>query len=211
MHLKTAPVIALKRLANASEGVIEGLASTFDVDRQGDRIMPGAFARSIAAFDAGELVVPLLLDHLTAIGSVKELEETSEGLRCVGQLALGNDEALRVFELAKAGPVPLSVHFTMKPDDYRMLEGERVITGLDLVEISVATIAANPAAATTSVKRADWSEIEHVLRDRRGLSARAAKRFVAEGRRTLSAAPDTHDDDQTIAAAILAAAQSIKT
>jgi HK97 family phage prohead protease len=215
--VKTLPTIALKRLANASQGVLEGVAALYDVlDRQNDMLLPGAFDESIEAFDAGELVLPLLLDHALAIGSITGLRDSPGGLIVTAQLALGTDEAARVFELAKAGTVPLSPAFTMDDGDYTIQpDGVRVISRASLFEISAVSVGAIPGAGTTSVKRlatagGEWRDLEEFLRARCNLSARGARRFVSVGRKSLL--EELRPDDQTaIAEAILAAAQTLKT
>jgi hypothetical protein len=216
VYLKAAPTIALKRLAKASAGVIEGLAATYGtVDRQNDLVLPGAFADSIEAFANGELVLPLLLDHITPIGSVTELRDTPDGLCVTAQLALGTDEATRVFELAKAGPVPLSVAFTLDEDDFTFrADGVREISAAGLFEVSAVATAANAQAGTTGVKSfahplGDWRETERLLRTQHSLSARAARRFVAVGRKALG--DGTQDDQLDVVDAILAAARYIST
>lgn len=209
----TSPAIALKRLARADAGELEGLASAYGtLDRHGDVVLPGAFSASIEAFAAGALVLPLLLEHVTPIGSVIELRDAPGGLIVRAQLALGTAEAARVFELAKAGAVPLSVAFTI-PDGAGVLrpDGVREISRADLFEVSVVAIAANPATATTGVKSFSWRELEDVLRQRGGLSARQAKRFVAEGRRAVGDATDEPEtlipNHDAIAAALAATAR----
>jgi HK97 family phage prohead protease len=216
VYLKAAPTIALKRLAKADQGVIEGLAATYGaVDRQGDTLLAGAFADSIEAFAAGELVLPLLLDHCMPIGSVTSLSDSAAGLSVTAQLALGTDEAARVFELAKAGAVPLSVAFTLDDDDFTLgPAGGRVIATADLFEISVVATAANAQAGTTGVKSfahplGDWRETERLLRTQHSLSARAARRFVAVGRKALG--DGAQDDQLDVVDAILAAARYIST
>lgn len=60
--------------------VIEGYASTWDTDRQGERFVPGGFRDCIKAFlDAGG---PLMYQHKDGeqLGQVEHLEERAKGL-----------------------------------------------------------------------------------------------------------------------------------
>ena len=73
-------------------GTVEAIVSVFgNVDYAGDRILPGAFAKTLAEFEANGKNIPFVWSHdydvpESYIGKVIEAEETSEGLRVKAQL-----------------------------------------------------------------------------------------------------------------------------
>jgi HK97 family phage prohead protease len=210
--------ITLKRLTAASEGLFTGLASNDEADRQGERVLRSAYRRSIEAFRAGRLVLPVLLGHDkdVQIGSVVALEDTPDGLVITAQLALGTPEGARVFELMKAGHVPLSVGF-LGAKKQQGHDGVTEVIDLDLAEVSVVGIGANRAAGTRSVKAAQRfptrRDLEHAARDALGLSSREAKRLAAGGWSALTANDSDPDDDEmaALAARLAAVTHSLRT
>src|SRR5690554_2815969 len=94
----------VKALDDAEPGTFEGYASTYDLDSTGDRIMPGAFKRTLAAHVAKGRRIPVLWQHDTGqpIGYTVEAEEDARGLRVKGKLLMGLARAQEAYELLKA-------------------------------------------------------------------------------------------------------------
>lgn len=159
MHRKTVPVEGIKT-AGLEEGTFEGFASTFgNVDYQGDRVMPGAFSKSIAS----GRTVPLLWMHRTEdprsfVGEVVEASETTEGLKILGRFDLDTDEGAAAYRQVKARRIgALSIGYQIKTAT-KGSDGANELRDLDLVEVSVVTRGANDRALITAAKSADTRE-----------------------------------------------------
>jgi len=122
-----------------------GYAAIFDqIDRGGDVVRPGAFARSLKA----GCCVPLLWQHQAGrpIGRIEYLKEDGRGLRVIARVT---DEA--VAGRLKAGAVQgLSFGYRV-----RAAEGAdpRELTDLDLVEVSLVTFPMQPKARVHAVSK----------------------------------------------------------
>lgn len=126
-----------------------GYAAIFDrVDRGGDIVRPGAFARAVAAGPEG---LPLLWQHRPAapIGRIERLEEDARGLRVIGRLSGGSETGREAAALLKDGAVG-GLSF-----GYRVREGRgagpRELVDLDLVEVSLVTMPMQPSARVHAV------------------------------------------------------------
>lgn len=132
------------------QGVFEGYASVFDiVDQHGDRIRRGAFAASIARWQKQDKIPYLLWQHNPnePLGVWSEIREDLYGLYVRGKLLLSIARAAEVFSLIKAKAVDgLSIGFYAKRTKTCPRTGVRDIWELELVEISLVTMAANPYA-----------------------------------------------------------------
>lgn len=175
----------LKRLA-VDEGTFKGLASTWQLDRQGDVIERGAFLKSLEAWASRGARVPILWqhDHSEPIGAIRKALETDEGLDVEGELVLALSNAKRAHALAKSGALGMSIGFTIPEGGAETRSGVRFIKEIDLAEISLVSVPANPGAVVREVKSArDCStvrEYEALVRDALGLSARDAKAVAAK-------------------------------
>lgn len=200
-HLAIAPA-ALEVKADA-QGRIEGYASTFggDPDRHNEVVMPGAFAATVERAKAGDLPVMLWAHAQEApIGRWATLREDSKGLHVTGQLNLNTERGRQAYEHVKAGDAGgLSIGFTVK-DGGREYAGDGVwhLKDLDVLEISVVAIPANPSARIANVKSLE-SKAEAVdLLRAAGLSRKAASRFAAGGWPAL-AGEDHHEKAREVA------------
>lgn len=175
----------LKRLTT-DEGTFRGLAATWQLDRHGDVIERGAFAKSLAAWAARGARVPLLWqhDHAEPIGALRKATETDEGLDVEGELVLALSNAKRAHALAKSGALAMSIGFTIPKGATETRSGVRFIREIDLAEVSLVSVPANPGAVVREVKSArDCStvrEYEALVREALGLSARDAKAIAAK-------------------------------
>lgn len=159
MHHKTVPIEGIKT-AGLEEGTFEGFASTFgNVDYQGDRVMPGAFAKSIAS----GTVWPLLWMHRTDdpkafVGEVVEASETTEGLKIRGRFDLDTAEGAAAYRQVKARRIgALSIGYQIRTAT-KGSDGANELRDLDLIEVSVVTRGANDRALITAAKSADTRE-----------------------------------------------------
>jgi uncharacterized protein len=137
-------------LANDAAGlVIEGYASLFDrPDQGGDVVARGAYAASLAAIRAEGRRVRMLWQHDPAqpIGIWDEVAEDAKGLRVKGRLLDGVARGREAAALITAGAIEgLSIGYrtlraTKTPD------GQRLLTQLDLWEVSLVTFPMLPSA-----------------------------------------------------------------
>lgn len=141
----------------SEQGVITGYGAIFNnVDEYGDRIVPGAFAKSLAR-SASTGAMPLMLwNHKSdePIGVWTEMAEDKKGLKVKGQLVMEVPRAAQTYALLKAGAMRgLSIGYRTMADG---IEGNvRLLKEIDLWEVSPVTFPANTKATITSVKSTD--------------------------------------------------------
>lgn len=141
---------------NADNGVLSGYAAVFNaiVPRYREMVQPGAFRRTLAEHRSNG-TRPMMLwghdpDH--PIGTWTDLTEDDRGLKVTGKLVLGVAKADEARALLSAGAVNgLSIGFT-KRSDFRNASGIRVLTDVDLPEISLCAFPAAPGARVTSFR-----------------------------------------------------------
>lgn len=155
----------------SDEGTFTGYGAMFNnLDRVGDIIVPGAFTKTLARH-AKDKSSPIMLWHhnpADPIGVWEGLEEDSKGLKGRGRLVLETARGREAHALLKAGAIRgLSIGYqTIKsaPDG-----NARKLHELELVEISLTAVPANPKAIVTSVKSEDLAlsmeEFARRLRD----------------------------------------------
>lgn len=126
---------------------IEGYASLFDVkDLAGDTIARGAFARSLR--ERGASVVKLLYQHDAAepIGVLETAQEDARGLFIAGELNLATQRGSEAYALLTQGALTgLSIGFNVVTAEKRA-HGERLLTEVDLWEVSLVTFPMLPGA-----------------------------------------------------------------
>ncbi len=126
-----------------------GYAALFDrVDRGGDVVRKGAFARAVAA---GPARVPLLWQHLPGqpIGRIERIAEDARGLRVIGRLSARSAAGREAAALLRDGAVGgLSFGYRIKQ---KRDGAHRELTDLDLVEVSLVTMPMQPAARVHAV------------------------------------------------------------
>jgi HK97 family phage prohead protease len=146
---------ALKRAA--ADGSFAGYASVFGVtDGQGDRVAVGAFRDSLARWREGGHLPPFLWQHDMAepIGRFDLVVEDSHGLRVEGRLALDTSRGREAQALLRLGALDgLSIGYSTIAAKAAG-DGSRLLTALELHEISLVTLPANEAARIAWVKAA---------------------------------------------------------
>ena len=201
--------------ATGSDGTIEGYGSVFGVkDSYDDIIASGAFAATLARHKADGTMPAMLWQHNGAepIGVWTEMSEDARGLFVRGQLCLDTVRGKEAHALMKMNALNgLSIGFMSKAWAYDAETDIRTLTEVDLWEVSPVTFPANGKARVTGVKAADAAAIktirqaEQELRDA-GLSAEAAKAFIAAVKRIALDERDAHE-----AAAAMTKAQRLLT
>lgn len=149
--------------------IVEGYASTFDIDSGGDKILPGSFKKSInerftqQMLKNGKSKIKVLWQHDQAciIGKLLEISENDNGLYV--KLELFNDpsfpESAKAYKLLKMGeifcfsigykvPVGMSEEVELGDGNYIRLLKEVVI-----FEVSLVTFPMNEKAEVTNVKK----------------------------------------------------------
>lgn len=178
------------------DGTFEGYASIFnEVDLGNDVVAPGAFTASLA--QRGPSGIRMLFQHDAAepIGTWEKVEETPQGLKVRGRLALATQKGREVHELMRASAIDgLSIGFRTIRARQDRTTGARRILEADLWEISVVTFPMQESARVDNVKRV-WPglnqdpalpsirEFERWLVRDAGLSRSDARRVITKGYR----------------------------
>ena len=180
------------------EGVFEGYASVFDhTDSVSDKVVRGAFTESLKRSKAKDNMPPLLWQHDTGepIGKWREIYEDSHGLYVKGELYVEDiPRARQAYKLMREGALTgLSIGFKTQEAHRDQKTGERILTKVNLLEISLVTF---PALETARIKRIKKSLLSGALPDERsleaflrdaGFSRKQAKGFIAAGYKSLTA------------------------
>jgi HK97 family phage prohead protease len=189
------------KLAQGS-GEIAGYASTFgNVDLVGDVIAPGAFAATLAEHRAADTAPAMLWAHDPAepIGAWTDARTDGKGLLVAGKLSLETRRGAEARALAKAGALALSIGYRTR--DAAFENGQRVLKDIQLFEVSLVSIPANPEARLTSIKglAIDAGEIRDAIGFERFLKKSGFANSLA---RRLAAGWDSaigrRDDDEAL-------------
>lgn len=196
------------KLSRAGTGELAGYGSTFGtVDRTGDTVAVGAFARSLAEHKAGDTRPAMLWSHDPGepIGVWLSATEDAKGLALTGKLNLDTRRGREARSLAKDGALALSIGYRTRDAEYR--DGVRVLKDIDLLEVSLVSVPANPEARLTSIKGLtvdadairDAMGFERFLKQH-GFANSLARRLAAGWDRAVG-----RQDDDEAAASIIAA------
>ena len=152
---------------------IEGLASTFgNIDRDGDIIAKGAFTNTLTK-RMPELLNQHRMDQ--PVGVIDSAFEVEEGLRIKARMPKGNSMVMDMLPLLKMGALgDFSIGFNVVEADTTP-DGVRTIKEIDLWEVSIVTIPANPEARITGVKKLEESVEEKKDMDDKTVDATKAE------------------------------------
>ena len=146
----------LKKLEE--DGTFEGYAATFNkVDLGGDKILPGAFKRTLKANDA----FPLHWYHdvRTPVGECGG-EEDSKGLKITGKLLIDDinaaSELYAFMKKTKTVARQLSIGYDTVKKEYD--DEIRILKEIKLYEVSIVTFGMDQEAFITDVKKEDIPE-----------------------------------------------------
>ncbi|MFC5390004.1 HK97 family phage prohead protease [Brevundimonas bullata] len=144
--------IELKAIGETGE--IEGYASTFgNRDLAGDIVLPGAFTKSLGGRGAGAVAMLWGHDQKRPIGVWTEIKEDGQGLRVKGRILTATRDGADAFEFAKAGAVGgLSIGYRTTRARQDRERKARLLEAVDLHEISLVAIPANPLSRVERVK-----------------------------------------------------------
>ncbi len=105
---KTCPVRikAAGEQDGTEDGVFEAIVAAYNVDSVGDKIVPGAFADTLAEWKASGDPIPVLWSHMSHdpdyhIGYVEDAEEREEGLWVRARIDLDEPKAGKIYRLLK--------------------------------------------------------------------------------------------------------------
>jgi len=140
-------------------GVVSGYGSVFgNEDLQGDIVQKGAFTETIRENPKGW---PMLFGHDTRrpVGFWTHAREDSKGLYLEGEFTMDMPEGASARALcshaARLGqPLGLSIGYMQRKDGSRTVGNQRHLTGLSVLEVSLATVPANQLARVSAVKSA---------------------------------------------------------
>jgi len=188
--------------AVSDDGSFSGYGSVFGViDSYNERVMPGAFTRSIE--QKGANGVALLWQHRSdsPIGVYTEMREDTKGLYVEGKLALGTEKGREAYELMKMGwKAGMSIGF-MPAESEKAEDGVREVRELDLWEVSIVTFPANAASMVEQVRakiengdEPTKRDIERLLTRDAGLSRSKAAALLAGGYDTMIDQRDADDE-----------------
>jgi len=163
MNVASFDLVEFKAM-DGEQGLFAARVAAFgNVDRGGDRIIKGAFKKTIAKWQAGTKRIPVIFSHDWKviehfIGTVdpKSMVETDEGLVVAGRLDIeDNPKARSVWRKLKDGSLSgWSFGYEVK-EERTAKDGARDLIEVDLLELGPTLVGMNPLAETLAVKEAD--------------------------------------------------------
>lgn len=153
LERKTAAAAALHHTATrfackaAEKRQFSGLASTWDLDQGGDKIVQGAYTRTLSEWKSSGRTIPLINQHQywdakNAIGKMIAAEETDVGLETTFQV-VGSAEGEEFMARIRDGILDgLSIGYEVRgwrpPSEEERARGiQRVLTDIELMEVSL--------------------------------------------------------------------------
>lgn len=165
MNRKT---LEAKATTTTDAGEFVALAAAYSIDRAGDRIVPGAFAKSIDRWQASGKSVPLHWNHQgepeDIIGAIDPatMEETELGLKVAGKVDLdGSEKGREAWRSMKAGTMSLSFGYMVVAE--KQADDANELHELDLFEISVVPGPANADTRFLSLKSMSDDQLREEL------------------------------------------------
>lgn len=142
-------------------GLFAAIVSTFgNVDRNGDKMMPGSFTKTLQRWREKGQKIPVIFSHEhkdpdAYIGEVDpaDVKETDAGLVVAGKLDIDtNPKAKRIWDLLKSGRLK-EWSFAFQVLDERIgKDRSREVLDVELFEIGPTLIGANGLTSTLAVK-----------------------------------------------------------
>lgn len=169
---------SLQVKALSGDGVFSGYASMFgELDQHNEIVAAGAFSRSLNQWK-GQGRLPAMLwmhDPTLPIGVWFVVREDVHGLYVEGRLALRTQKGDEAYELLKLGALSgLSIGYRVVSSRVDAKRKARILTDVDLFEISLVTFPANESARVGAVKSPAPSE-RQILRASAARLREAAK------------------------------------
>lgn len=168
--------LAIKSLAG--DGTFFGYASVFDaVDSHNESVTPGAFRATLAAWSRKDGAPAMLWMHdpTTPIGVWIGMAEDQRGLAVHGRLALGTQKGREAYELMKMKALTgLSIGYRVRGSRIDVKRRIRLLTEVDLFEVSLVTFPSNDKARVLRVKAPSQPPRTGQARDRAKTQAAVA-------------------------------------
>ncbi len=177
------------------DGLFSGYASVFGkIDHQNEIVAASAFARSLKQWQQQNRTPAMLWMHdpTQPIGLWQSVQEDSTGLLVDGRLALRTQKGGEAYELLKLGALTgLSIGYRVIASKVDAKRKARILTDVDLFEISLVTFPANEAARVNNVKSpVTVPTAKGMKEDLRAVAAR-----LNQAARTLRNQPHTNQGD----------------
>jgi uncharacterized protein len=157
--------------ATTELGEFTAIAAAYSVDRVGDQIVKGAFEGTIGRWQQSGKRVPLHWDHKgdahNIIGWIDPatMQEVDTGLQVSGKVDIDQSEtAKEAWRSMKNGSMSLSFGYLVSKSQKRK-DGITELREIDLFEISIVPVPANPDTRILSMKSADADRLETELQD----------------------------------------------
>lgn len=173
-------------------GYIEGYLSTFDKDRGGDEILPGAFKKTIKRHKkSNNRPIRMLFQHNrdNIIGGfpIDKVKEDDKGLWVVGQINLDVQKGAETYALAKQGVLSdMSIGYSVPSGgyDYDKNSQTNYLKEVELWEGSVVSEPMNTQAQILAVKTIEkfdcMKDIENYLKTTYNLSSSQRKILISK-------------------------------
>ncbi len=163
-----------KAAEDGAEGTVTAYVAVFgNVDLHGDRIVKGAFTRTLGEWSTKGAKIPVVWSHQSNdpdmfLGTVAKAAEDEDGLKVEMQLDLDHPKAARAYRLIKDGAVDqYSFHYAVRKYEVEQVDGGDSVwnlTDLDLFEVGPTLRGANPETRTVEVKEAPPDDGLQVVR-----------------------------------------------
>jgi HK97 family phage prohead protease len=141
---------------------VTGLASTWDIDRAGDVVLPGAYSRWLDEWKSSGRSIPLLDNHRyesteSALGTLTDAEETTKGLKAEFLVIDGprGDHLLNQIKIRAVNSFSIGYRarrHRAPTDSERKMGVRRVLEDVDLHEISAVLFPENQYAMIEGIK-----------------------------------------------------------
>ncbi len=143
------------------DGLFEGYASLFgEPDLDGEVVLPGAFARSLAMRPASRVRMLFQHDPCEPVGLWLSIREDRRGLKVRGKLVPSVTRARELTGLIRNGGIDgLSIGFRTLSARRRAGTRLRELIALDLWEISIVTFPLHPGARIAPARSARGSHV----------------------------------------------------
>ena len=145
---------------SGGQGTFTALVAVYgNVDRQGDRIVPGAFDKSIARWREAGDPIPVIWSHdwanpMSYIGAVdpEHVATAGRGLEVAGRLDVDDPFAAKVHKLLRERRVTQWSFAYDVFDERSASDGANELLEVDLIETGPTLRGANPATTTVAAK-----------------------------------------------------------
>ena len=136
-------------------GTFQAVISSWSADREGDTIARSAFDQSLEDWRRSGKSLPLLFEHsVIAVGSLDpaSMYTDERGLIAAGEIDRDTREGKQAWAQVKRGSAGFSIGFlTVKSQETK---GGQELQVIDLLEVSITSTPAHPAARVVSWKSA---------------------------------------------------------